>query len=89
MQLATIAAHAQAMAQSVRGLRQSAVLCGHDELPLTMDLLQGSEAVAAVLCRCVRRARVLCRGRIGVGACVWVKTRKLASFIGPRREECF
>ena len=45
---------AQAMAQSVRGLRQSAALCGHEELPLTMDLLQGSEAVAAVLCRCAR-----------------------------------
>lgn len=43
----------QAMAQSVRGLRQSAALCGQEELPLTMDFLQGSEAVAAVLCRCV------------------------------------
>eukprot|EP00752_Nemacystus_decipiens_P005910 g5342.t1 len=46
------AAVLQAMAQSVRGLRQSAVLCGAQELPFTMDLLQGSEAVAAVLCRC-------------------------------------
>lgn len=41
----------QAIAQSVRGLRQSAVLCDREELPLTMDLLQGSEAVAAVLRR--------------------------------------
>lgn len=39
------------MAQSVRGLTQSAVLCGPEELPLTVDLLQASEAVAAVLCR--------------------------------------
>lgn len=43
----------KAMAQSVRGLRQSAALCGHEELPLTMDLLQGSEVVAAVLSRYV------------------------------------
>lgn len=42
------------MAQSVRGLRQSAALCAGPELPLTMDLLQGSEAVAAVLRRYVR-----------------------------------
>ncbi|CAN0457312.1 unnamed protein product, partial [Ectocarpus sp. 12 AP-2014] len=42
----------QAMAQSVRGLRQSAVLCASEELPLTVDLLQASETVAAVLCRC-------------------------------------
>lgn len=41
----------KAMAQSVTGLRQSAALCGREELPLTMDLLQGSEAVAAVLAR--------------------------------------
>lgn len=40
------------MAQSVRGLRQSAVLCAREQLPLTMDLLQGSETVAAVLRRC-------------------------------------
>ncbi|CAN0305379.1 unnamed protein product, partial [Ectocarpus sp. 13 AM-2016] len=38
----------QAMAQSVRGLRQSAVLCASEELPLTVDLLQASETVAAV-----------------------------------------
>lgn len=43
----------QAMLQSVRGLRQSAALCGPEELPLTVDLLQGSEAVAAVLSRSV------------------------------------
>ncbi|CAM9991631.1 unnamed protein product [Laminaria digitata] len=40
------------MAQSVRGLRQSAALCAGEELPLTIDLLQGSEAVTAVLRRC-------------------------------------
>lgn len=41
----------QAMAHSVRGLRQSTVLCGLKELPLILDLLQGSEAVTAVLRR--------------------------------------
>lgn len=39
------------MAHSVRGLRQSVVLCGLEELPLILDLLQGSEAVTAVLRR--------------------------------------
>lgn len=39
------------MAHSVRGLRQSAVLCGLEDLPLILDLLQGSEAVTAVLRR--------------------------------------
>ncbi|CAM9795603.1 unnamed protein product [Ascophyllum nodosum] len=42
----------QAMAQSIRGLRQSSVLCSREELPLTLDLLQGSEAITAVLRRC-------------------------------------
>lgn len=50
----------KAMAQSVRGLRQSAALCGREELPLTVDLLQGSEAITAVLSRYAKNLHTWC-----------------------------
>lgn len=41
----------KATAQSVRCLRQSAALCTDEELQMSMDLLGGSQAVAAILAR--------------------------------------
>lgn len=54
------------MAQSVRGLRQSAFFCGREELPLTVDLLQGSEVVAAVLRRYGTATSTLHPPKIGI-----------------------
>jgi activator of HSP90 ATPase len=42
----------QAAAHALRGLQKSAAMCDASELPRTLDLLQGSEMVAAVLSRC-------------------------------------
>jgi hypothetical protein len=52
---ATAAAQAtalQAAAHALRGLQKSAAMCDASELPRTLDLLQGSEMVAALLSRC-------------------------------------
>jgi hypothetical protein len=42
----------QAAAHALRGLQKSAAMCNANELPRTLDLLQGSEMVAALLSRC-------------------------------------